>query len=34
MIMRYINSSLYKNKDESETDFVVSNIFKLSDSEL
>jgi hypothetical protein len=33
MIMRYMNASLYKNKDGEESNYVVSNIFRLSDTE-
>ena len=33
MIMRYVNASLYKNKDGEESNYVVSNVFRLSDTE-
>lgn len=34
MLMRYINQSMLNRKDQQQNNFVVSNIFKLSDSEI
>ena len=34
MIMRYMNQSLYKNKDINEASYVVSNVYRLSDTEV